>query len=386
VIAVGLAAPGMQAHPVATASTALVGEAPPSGDIVGTWMEERVRARGLRGALRRDDELVAALLLEPSSPYSMPRVPAGSIFSGKAWRFALQRMRDTGMPFTASQARRAVAWDLGLTHALPGLSAGDEPVAFAGNPLVQAHLIKSGVSVDIFQQAGRLLGAEHYAIAAYYAAAVQALRERLAALPADRRRASGLRGGVLLRFLLADNVAALSGSDWAYLSRLLDSETSTWRAGRVTPYGHRGLPAPLRVARVAAAYRQALPYAGSPPCQANGLVNTDAAADALCLNHANDRAVHAWYRRVLATQMAQDESHQGMWPPALMPAMLPLAHALDLPDTAYDGRAIDGHAAHSEMADRAFVVDALPDALRDVDAGDIAAGRLLEHLCPASTP
>ncbi|MET0256445.1 MAG: hypothetical protein ABW193_11635 [Luteibacter sp.] len=349
-------------------------------------MEERVADMGVRAALRNDDEMQRDLLLDPVSPYSMPRVPAGPVFSGAAWRRALQRMQMRDTPFTASQARRAVAWDLGLTHALPGLSAGGQPVAFAGGPLVQASLIKSGVSVDIYLQAIRLLGPDRYAAAAYYATAAQVLRARVAGLPAERRRSSGTREGVLMRFMLADNVADLSGSDWLYLSRLVEGADASWNGGRATPYGHRGLPVSLAAARVAAAYRLSLPFPQGSPCRASGLVDPVAAHGQLCLSHANDRAVHTWFRSVLAAQLAMDESKHGLWPPVLMPVMLPLADAAGVPGAVYDGRAAQAHAGHSEVADLSFLMDRLPAGGYANDDEEAIVGLGVGHLCTDRPP
>lgn len=195
-------------------------------------MEERIKAHGLAGAMRNDNRFVSSLLVEPSSPYSAVTELRKRRLGGAPWVNALHRIgEEFDAPMTDDEAKHAVAWDLGLTNALPGLSPGAQPVAFAGDALVQANLIKAGISVDIFLQSRRLFGDRHYAVAAYYAVAVQVLRNRVPVLPEGRRRASGVREMVAFRFMLADGLMDIVGSDWSYLSHVLESEMSGWHAG-----------------------------------------------------------------------------------------------------------------------------------------------------------
>lgn len=363
--------------------------APPPGDFTAIWMEERIKANGLAAAMRDDDSVVSSLLVDPSSPYSAVADLPKRRLGGAPWGKALRQMKDEfDAPMTDDEAKRAVAWDLGLTNALPGLSAGDQPVAFAGDTLVQASLIKAGVSVDIFLQSLSLFGKRHYAVAAYYAVAVQVLRDRIPALPAARRRASGVREMAVFRFLLADGLMDIVGSDWSYLSHMLESEMSGWHAGRVTIHGHREIPVAFRVARVAAAYRQSLPYEGHPPCNANGTGDRAVAAsrpyDAtreLCLPHATDRAVHAWYRRVLEAQVAQDESHHGLWPIELAPALVSLTYARSGRETMPHGELFARHAGHTETADRLLIEDRMRGAFSDEDAAEVLDSHIAAHMC-----
>jgi hypothetical protein len=362
---------------------------PPTGDFTAVWMDERIKANGLATAMRDDDKVTSTLLKDPSSIYSTLADVRKQRLRGAPWTKALQRMdEEFETPMTDLEAKQAVAWDLGLTHALPGLSAGEQPVAFAGDALVQAHLIKAGVSVDIFQQAIRLFGAQHYAVAAYYAVAVQVLRDRVPALPEARRRASGLREMVGIRFIFAERLTDIGSSDWAYLSHMLESEMSGWHAGRATIYGHREIPVAFRVARVAAAYRQFLPYVGPPPCDTDGAADRRIAAvspyDAsreLCLSNAIDRAVHAWFRRVLESQLTQDESHHGLWPPELAPALLPLDYARSGRETMPHGELFARHAGHTETADRLLIEDRMRGTFSAEEAAEVVDRHMATHLC-----
>ena len=366
--------------------------APPSGDFTAVWMEERIKANGLAGAMRDDDSLRSRLLVDPSSPYSEVGDLRETQAGDAPWVRALHRMdEDLETPMTDAEARAAVAWDLGLTNALPGWSAGSHPVAFAGDSVVQAHLIKAGVAVDIFNQALRLFGERHYAVAAYYAVAAQVLRDRIPTLPVARRRVSGVREMVLFRFLLADRLTDIVSSDWSYLTHMLESEMSGWHAGRETIYGHREIPLAFRVARVAAAYRQAMPYAGRPPCDGHGVADRRVAASPpyesrreLCLSNATDRSVHAWFRRVLETQMTQDESHHGLWPPELSPALLPLDYARSGRETMPHGELFARHAGHAETADRLLIEDRTRGTFSAEEAAEVIDDHVATHLCGRS--
>ncbi|HVI54718.1 MAG TPA: hypothetical protein VM621_06665 [Luteibacter sp.] len=375
----GLAAPSNdQAH-----------RSPPVGDFTAVWMEERIKADGLAAAMRDDDRFASGLLAEPSSVYSAAADPRQWKLGGMPWQRALRRMaEELDTPMTDLDAIRTVAWDLGFTHALPGLSAGDQPVSLAGDALVQANLIKAGVSVDIFLQSLRLFGEGHYAVAAYYAVAAQLARDRVHVLPEARRRVSGIREMVVFRFMMADRIAEIVGSDWSYLANIVESERSGWHAGRTTIYGHREIPLPFRIARVAAAYRQSLPYVGDPPCTAKGLANRKVAALSpydprreLCASHASDRALHAWFRRVLDLQMTQDESHHGLWPVELGPALASLAHARSVRETTPHGERIARHAGHTETADRLLIEDHMRGGFSDEEAAEVLDSHLAAHLC-----
>jgi hypothetical protein len=178
------------------------------------------------------------------------------------------------------------------------------------------------------------------------------------------------------------------GSDWAYLSHMLESEMSGWHAGRTTIHGHREIPVAFRVARVAAAYRQSLPFEGRRPCNANGTVDRTVAASSphdaareICLSHASDRAVHAWYRFVLEMQLGQDESHHGLWPIELAPALVALTYARSGRETMPHGELFARHAGHAETADRLLIEDSMPGAFSDEEAAEVLDSHIASHLC-----
>jgi hypothetical protein len=81
-----------------------------------------------------------------------------------------------------------------------------------------------------------------------------------------------------------------------------------------------------------------------------------------------------------------DESKHGLWPPVLMPVMLPLADAAGVPGAVYDGRAAQTHAGHSEVADLSFLMDRLPAGGYANDDEEAIVGLGVGHLCTDRPP
>ncbi|MEX1829554.1 hypothetical protein [Luteibacter sp. CQ10] len=213
--------------------------------------------------------------------------------------------------------RRAIAWDLGLDKAFYGHQASAAP-SFGAIPLddfpedIQANLIKSGVMSHYYQRAYELGGGTPLStLAAELAFAAQTLQAWIEATAKLDRRPLGIREDVLARFETAVSLAEMSDEDLAYLADILRSELSLFRSGRLNFYGQRDIPAPLRVARVAAAYRISQGF-DAPPCHADGtadreVAGSDAAATTrpICFTDATDRAVYRWYRTERARQIGR---------------------------------------------------------------------------------
>ncbi|UPG94936.1 hypothetical protein [Luteibacter aegosomatissinici] len=240
-----------------------------------------------------DPQWVAALLDEPASPYSDLR-PA--VFSSDVIR---------GLP-GSMQKRRAIAWDLGLDKALTGYQARAQ--RFSADvetqwPAVRPHIIKAGVKPYYLHRAHEHGGGASYpALTAELAVAAQTLRDWVDSTPESLRDAVGVRIDVLRRFEATGDREPLSADDLAYLADILRGELSMFRAGNVNIFGQRELPAPLRIARAAAASWLAVRTSAAPECHEDGSVNRSHAASRpedparpMCFSDATDRAVYAWY-------------------------------------------------------------------------------------------
>lgn len=330
------------------------GTSPPAGDFYAAWIRAQLQTSAETRYLPSDEALVAVLLLDPSSPYSRRRQETRFGLEGPIWRAALAQVDDAGHPMTSSTARDVLAWDLGLYKALPR----NQRISYEIDrmpPLARANLVKAGVAHDIYRKALHLIGKDHFAIAAQYAVAVQVLHERAALLPEDQREHSGLRASVLRNFMSAGNVHDMVDGDWDYLIRRLQGRLGAWEAGKLNRYGQREIATTLRVARVAAAYREEIGYTGPAPCDESGtadrahaaLVVTDRSRD-LCTTDATDRAVYAWYRQQLADQLLPVPSRVSPWSADMAHIVEPVSRHKPLwqgtfPDTS--GR----HALHTEV-------------------------------------
>ncbi|SEO99813.1 hypothetical protein SAMN02800692_3142 [Luteibacter sp. UNC138MFCol5.1] len=172
------------------------------------------------------------------------------------------------------------------------------------------HILKAGVDADIYKACMRgILDIGRPAMQANYAMALQVLRERLLDTPRDAWYERGLRSDVIGRFLDPARHGQPHRSDMHYLIQLLDGELSTWRATSATNrYGFPALPANLRLARIAAAYREGMP-GGTDACLPNGRHDPAKAgmggADPrpLCLADATDRAIHRWYGQAIIDEV-----------------------------------------------------------------------------------
>jgi hypothetical protein len=271
---------------------------PRQGTTYQAWLRKAVDpARREAGAAEEpflaDSQWVEGLLQTPASIYSDLKP---EVFSSKAI---------AGLP-DAIPTRRVVAWDLGLDKALLGYQAFTYafPDELGGLSVdVRANLIKSGVTKLYYQKAYESGGGYTLStLAAELAVAAQVLSEWVDATPEHERDALGVRVDVLRRLERTEGWKPLPVDDLEYLADILRGELSSFRAGRNNVYRQRELPTPLRIARLAAAYRASEGFGYPGPCGFGGAANPDHAAtdpsDAtrpLCFTDATDRAVYAWY-------------------------------------------------------------------------------------------
>jgi len=138
---------------------------------------------------------------------------------------------------------------------------------------------------------------------------LQVLDEWVRTSSSEERELLGIREDVLRRAEVAKSLDALSEEDVAYLADILRSELSQFRAGGANIHGIRSLSTPLRIARVAAAYRDGARYPEGRPCFDDGTVNHQYAGRdptsetrPICTMEATDRVV---YERYLAERKRQ---------------------------------------------------------------------------------
>jgi hypothetical protein len=214
-------------------------------------------------------------------------------------RRAIASVSTSDYPVNHRDLHDMKVWDLGYTKARVGREISRLPADLRAIPGASS-LVKAGVDPDIYAQAIYLGGVDYPIIAANYALAAQILRTKLAATPRNLWAQHGLRPDVLDRFLHSPTGTSMYDYDFYYLIHILDGAMSTWSAGSLSTYGLRELPTTFRVARMAAAYRDRMPYAHEP-CHDDrtydpryaGMGGIDKRP--LCFDDATDRAVHVWY-------------------------------------------------------------------------------------------
>ena len=278
-------------------------------DVMSVLIREYSREGSSAEYLARmdDSSYERYVLSRPNFPYadvvkvSLPEADAPT-------RRAIAWVSTPDFPVNPRDLHDMKVWDLGYTKARTGRDIPrlpDELRNTSGAP----SLVKAGIDADLYVQAMHLSGAEHPMIAANYALAAQLLRTKLSTTPRVLWAQHGLRHDVLDRFVHAGSGTSMYDYDFYYLIHILDGAMSTWSAGDLSTYGLRELPTTFRVARIAAAYRDRLPY-DHEPCRADrsydpryaGMGGVDKRP--LCFEDATDRAVHAWYAMAFRAELS----------------------------------------------------------------------------------
>lgn len=285
-------------------------------DVVSHLQRERVaRLGGAEAFSPPEDALLSQLLAVPASPYSAT-VDEPRFTNDVEWPEIL-----AGLPGNLSTASAVAVldWDLGLTRARPGRDV--EPRGGYRDTFVAASATKADVDADIFWHVVDLTGFRHSARAATYAVAMQILREQMRSTAPGRRAMLGIDEEVFRRVMAASYLDQVTHYDMQYLTTLVQHRLIHWQPGGRSTTGLRALPTAFRVARVAAAYRDAQGYIGSFPCRPDatpqdGNAGTGAEGDErpLCFVAATDRAVHRWYIDEYRRQAARvpEREHSGM--------------------------------------------------------------------------
>lgn len=355
---------------------------PPAGDILSAWVKARLAENPLGDYLVSDSLVTGDMVARPASIYSRLRSTPFA-FRSDVWQRTLSDLAVEGTPLSLSQATEALAWDLGMTNGYPGKGqAADIPDL--GAPFAGTQMAKAGVSEDVARKSLALAGPGAYAVAANYAVAVQILVEKLSCYDPGLWEALGLRSDVLGRFMLATSLADLSDYDLVYLVRLLQAAQSTWNAGELTPMGRRTLPTALRIARLAAAYRDMQGYTQDPPCTADGHARAGVAGvdpkdhgKPLCLVAANDRAVLGWYLSVLDTQVDPAQSNFVTAPARSMSRFLSPMRPLWL---GILDKSLRAYGSHVEVVE-SLVADDIVDTEQSSEASNRYAERRALFLC-----
>lgn len=263
-------------------------------DLLSRLQRERVARLGARDAFTTTNAaLMGQMLVDPSSPYSAT-VEKPRFINEVDWPEVL-----AGLPGNVSSedALAALHRDLGLGRARPGIDV--TPGTGFRDPFLGANAAKASVDADIFWHTLDMAGYRHSAKAATYAVAAQILREQLATTAPERWAVVGVDAGVFRRFMATQHLDEVADYDLEYLSTLIQHRLIH---REVATSGVRNPPVAFRIARVAAAYRDAQGYVAAPPCNADASpawrsAGTGADGDErpLCFVAATDRAVHRWY-------------------------------------------------------------------------------------------
>jgi hypothetical protein len=248
------------------------------------------------------------VLVDPSSPYSA-RAERDLSPINDAERLAIQLLAVDGHPPTQRELSQRIHRELGFTKSRPWTDVADvhgAPTnAYRGAP----SRTKAGVSDDIATGVRVMVGKEYPAIGALYAVAAQLLREKLSGTSVAEQRRSGLRGEVLNGLDATTSGWQPSEYDRQYLAILIDGAMRDWDIGAPHDPLLPRLPVPLRIARMAAAYRDQQPF-DVDPCLSVRDHNPATAGKGrgdplpLCFNDATDRAVYAWFVTELRHEVA----------------------------------------------------------------------------------
>ncbi|MGN6481554.1 hypothetical protein [Luteibacter sp.] len=368
------------ALPCAATANSRVG--PPAGDIISAWVGHRLASQPADDALVADASLTLDMVNAPLSIYTGIRaVPFG--FRGTVWNRVFATLSDRGTPLTRGTATEALAWDLGMTNGYPGVDDADNPAPDLGARWAGTQLAKAAVSEDIARRALALAGQGSFAVAASYAVAAQILADKLACFDQAQWASLGLRADVLQRFMLARSEADLRDYDLVYLVRLLQAELSTFHAGEMTSAGRREIPTALRVARVAATYRDMQGYV-EDPCTDRGRERAGVASIAptentrhMCLVAATDRTILTWYQMNLASQVDPAHSNFVIAPAIRMARTLSPMRPMWL--GAFD-KALQVYGLHVEIVE-SLVADQVADDESSRRNADRYAQRRLMFLC-----
>ncbi|HVI54716.1 MAG TPA: hypothetical protein VM621_06655 [Luteibacter sp.] len=256
-----------------------------------------------------DESYAAWVLAEPSSPYSS-QAERDLQALNDAVRLAAKMLTVAGHVPSQREISQRKQRELGFTKSRPWTDVAD----FYGFPInsypgVPSHT-KADIDADIVIAVRDMVGNDYPAIGAMYAVAAQLLRDKLSNTPVAEQKRIGLRPDVLNGMSSTPRQWRPSEFDRQYLAILLDGAVRDWDIDAPRNPLLPRLSVPLRVARMAAAYRDQQPFDVQPcltPRQRNPFTAGKGGDDSrpLCFNDATDRAVYAWFVRQLRREMTE---------------------------------------------------------------------------------
>lgn len=277
-------------------------------DVFSHLQRERLARVGGETSSQTQEALLGQLLTDPASPYSATREQP-AFTNDVEWPEVLARLPGN---LSTEEAVAVLDWDLGLSRARPGHDV--EPRVGYRDSLVAASATKADVDADIFWHMVDLTGFRHSTKAATYAVAMQILRQQLLETDPARQAALGIDRDVFRRVMGAVYLDQVSTYDMQYLTALVQHRLMHWQVGDRATTGSRSLPTAFRIARIAAAYRDAQGYLSGYPCNPDatphaGTAGTGVEGDErpLCFVAATDRAIHRWY--------VDESERQARWVP-----------------------------------------------------------------------
>jgi hypothetical protein len=244
--------------------------------------------------------LLGKMLETPSSPYS--ELTTKPDFTNMIWWPAFVERMAGSRPYESVLS--TLQWQQGLTKARPGIDVDvstEQKAAYLGINAA-ANAIKAGLTPEVYMAALNR-HSDMPTVAANEAVAVQLLGELMALVPREKWEANAIRGELYERYTVGgSHVPELTTGETNYLASILGFALS--KGGSSQRDGVQQLPAVFRVARAAAAYKDALGFISSRPiCDGNapaaGLPHLFEAASEdprLCFIAATDRGVLDWYR------------------------------------------------------------------------------------------
>lgn len=267
-------------------------------DVLPALHASRVARLGVADVLEVDGATLAReMLVDPASPYSALH-DRPSFMNDVDWPSVAADV--PGSPLSDDDVLAVLRWDLGMTRARPGVDV--KTGRGYRDPFIAASAQKADVSPAIFWHMLDVMGYRRSTQAAFYAVALQILRSQLDTVPRDRQAALGVDAAVYDRVIAARHADELATHDLRYLATLVQYRLVHWQGGGRAATGLRQLPVAYRIARVAAAYRDAQGYVSAPPCQRDATAAPTYAGSGgngdtrpLCFVAATDRAVHRWY-------------------------------------------------------------------------------------------
>ena len=264
--------------------------------------------------------LIGQMLAEPSSPYSdlVERPPFTNEIT---W----QEVVDTLSPgMDEAAVLDGLRKELGITRARPWIDV--MPARGFRDAFVSANATKAAIDADIFWHVLDMFGYANAERFSSHAVGLQVLREQMATVPADRQDELGIYGDVQSRIMRAHHPDQLIAHDLRYLDALVKHRLRHQEEDS-------GLPIAWRIARTAAAFRDARGYIGGPPCRPDATPHPRYAGTGKegdertpCFVASTDRAVHRWYTKEMRRPLPRpDAPHSGMARiGALLGALLPL--------------------------------------------------------------